>query len=61
MVGVKTVEEMWLSHQGENYDQTQYFKIFHGMKVVFQYADDGREEEVEGRKARVMWSMNFKE
>jgi len=35
--------------------------MLHGMKVVLWYADDGREEEVEGRKARMMWSMNFKE
>lgn len=61
VVGRKTVETMWVSHQRENYYQTQYLKTFHGMKVVLQYADDRREEEVEGRKVRMMWSMNFKE
>lgn len=55
------MEEMWVSNQRENYDETQYLKMFRGMKVVLQYIGDGREEEVEGRKVRMMWNMNFKE
>jgi len=40
-------------HEKGNYDQTQYLKIFNDMKRVLYYAD-GREENMEGKKERMI-------